>query len=119
MQTAGLLRIVAPVPHYGNPSDLPARPPTFSGIQYRLLSAAVSELPPFRRGDGTMAGPMETLKAHAHPLPQLVRLSTRHSDGWVASLDIIFDGVACEATHQVWAGKEPLQELQWLGRQWQ
>ena len=103
MRTAGLLPIVAPVPHYGNPSDLPARPPTFSGIQYRLPSAAVSELPPFWSGDGTTAGPLETLRARTHSLPQPVGSSTRHSDGWVASLDIIFHVVVCEATHSFWA----------------
>ena len=48
MSAHGLAPIIAAVPHYGNPDDAPARLPIFSGIQYKLPTAAISELQPFR-----------------------------------------------------------------------
>lgn len=48
MSAHGLAPIVAARPHYSNPDDAPARPPIFSGVQYKLPTAAVSELVPFR-----------------------------------------------------------------------
>jgi hypothetical protein len=63
MDSYGILPILAPRSFFGRPSDAPARPPVFSGIQYKLPTAAVAELPPFRSGADNLAGPMEQLKA--------------------------------------------------------
>ena len=67
MARHGLMPIVAPRPHYGRPCDRPERPPIFSGIQYRLPTAAVGELPPFRCA-GLDHSPMERLKATEPPV---------------------------------------------------
>ena len=48
MAEHGMPPVVAAKPHFGRPEDAPARPPIFSGIQYRLPTAAVAELQPFQ-----------------------------------------------------------------------
>lgn len=44
--------VVANRPHYGNSEDRPSKPPVFSGIQYRLPTNSVGELPPFSHNGG-------------------------------------------------------------------
>lgn len=73
MAEHGVPPIVAARPYYGDPSDAPARPPIFSGVQYKLPTASVSELRPFR----SLAAPSawEKLKSNVLPLSEQATIS--------------------------------------------
>ena len=76
----GLLPIIAPKPHFGNPVDAPCRPPIFSGIQYKLPTAAVSELKPFSSGGAHGPGAMDRLKAQQAATGQEFEVGTAMSE---------------------------------------
>jgi hypothetical protein len=56
MDALGILPIIHQAPFYGNAADVPDRPVIFAGLEFRVPSADVSALPPFRVGNST-SGP--------------------------------------------------------------
>ena len=76
MTDHNMLPVIAARPFYGKPEDAPARPPIFSGIQYKLPTAALTELQPF----GSRAAPsaLNRLKADKEDL----QVGSRLKLGW-------------------------------------
>ena len=51
MTEHGVLPVVHPPPFYGDPADVPERPPIIAGVQFRVPSTALGDLKPFVWGD--------------------------------------------------------------------
>lgn len=53
MEKQSILPIIHPEPFYGNPSDVPDRPVVFAGLEFKVPSSAVGNLPLFTRSRAT------------------------------------------------------------------
>ena len=62
MEAHGIAPVVYEKVFYGRPGDAPARPAVFSGRVFRVPTAEVSQLPPFRRDSFSL------LRVHGNPL---------------------------------------------------
>ena len=63
MAEQGVPPVVHPPPFYGNPADVPERPPVIAGVQFRVPSTALGDLRPFMAGRMASGLPaMDTLK---------------------------------------------------------
>ncbi len=51
MAEQGVPPVVHPPPFYGNPADVPERPPIIAGVQFRVPSTALGDLRPFVAGN--------------------------------------------------------------------
>ena len=49
MDEQSILPIIHPDPFYGNPADVPERPVVFAGLEFKVPSSAVGNLPLFTR----------------------------------------------------------------------
>ena len=47
----GVPPVVHPPPFYGDPADVPERPPIIAGVQFRVPSTALGDLKPFVGGN--------------------------------------------------------------------
>lgn len=53
MDEQSILPIIHPDPFYGNPADVPDRPVIFAGLEFKVPSSAVGNLPLFTRNNTT------------------------------------------------------------------
>lgn len=53
MEEQSILPIIHPEPFYGNPSDVPDRPVVFAGLEFKVPSSAVGNLPLFTRSNAS------------------------------------------------------------------
>ena len=51
MSDYGMLPVMHPQPFYGDPADVPERPPIIAGVQFRVPSSALGDLRPFVAGN--------------------------------------------------------------------
>lgn len=57
MDEQSILPIIHPEPFYGNPADVPDRPVVFAGLEFKVPSSAVGNLPLFTRPDASGTTP--------------------------------------------------------------
>ena len=57
MDKQSILPIIHPEPFYGNPADVPDRPVVFAGLEFKVPSSAVGNLPLFTRADASGRAP--------------------------------------------------------------
>ena len=55
MDEQSILPIIHPDPFYGNPADVPDRPVVFAGLEFKVPSSAVGNLPLFTRNNASGA----------------------------------------------------------------
>ena len=55
MDEQSILPIIHPDPFYGNPADVPDRPVVFAGLEFKVPSSAVGNLPLFSRNNAAGA----------------------------------------------------------------
>ena len=55
MDEQSILPVLHPDPFYGNPADVPERPVVFAGLEFKVPSSAVSNLPLFTRSNASGA----------------------------------------------------------------
>ena len=66
MEEQAILPIIHPEPFYGNPADVPDRPVVFAGLEFKVPSSAVGNLPLFTRSDTTGTTACRTASATPH-----------------------------------------------------
>ncbi|KAK9818869.1 hypothetical protein WJX74_003598 [Apatococcus lobatus] len=76
----GVPHVLHPPPFYGNPADVPERPPIIAGIQFRVPSSALGDLKPF--GAATARGSMSAMDALQSSLARMGQRSFSTGRKW-------------------------------------
>lgn len=90
LEATGTAPVVHQAPFYGNPADVPERPPVWAGLEFRVPSVDAACLPPFRPGQHPRpphpdANPGQRLSPLRSFCPVARPPSRAETDAWLAA----------------------------------